>query len=160
MRCFSLGKHLAKHAQACTDRISRPTANSTETGPTSRDLQKTRKKQRERTQRAPGDARQLPKWCPSPLQRISKNRKVEMAQTRRKPRLRGKNVNKHTGKRQVSKLAFCRIWKSTREPEFGRRASRDGLWEHFGRFVCDCSSIFDRFASLWKLILKHFSGAG
>ena len=38
-----------------------------------------------------------------------------------------------TGKRQVSKLVFCRIWKSTREPEFGRRASRDGFWEHFGQ---------------------------
>ena len=31
------------------------------------------------------------------------NRKVEMSKTRRKPHFRGENVNKHTGKRQVSK---------------------------------------------------------
>ena len=46
---------LTRHAQAFTDRTSRPTPNSTETGPTSRGLRKSQKQHRERTQRAPGD---------------------------------------------------------------------------------------------------------
>ena len=52
---FLTRRTLTRHAQACTDRTSRPTSNSTETGPTSRGLPKTQKLHRERTQRAPGD---------------------------------------------------------------------------------------------------------
>ena len=37
---------------------------------------------------------------------------------------------------------------------------RDGFGEHLGRIVVDFSPMFERFASLWKIILKHFSGVG
>ena len=52
---FLTRRTLTKHAQACTDRASRPTPNRTETGPSSRGLPKSQKWHRERIQRAPGD---------------------------------------------------------------------------------------------------------
>ena len=41
---FLTRRTLTRHAQACTDRTSRPTPNTTETGPTSRGFLKTQKR--------------------------------------------------------------------------------------------------------------------
>ena len=75
-----------------------------------------------------GDARQLPKWCPSPPQKISKKGKAELLKTQRKVRIKSEHVNKHTGKRQVSKWSFSQTWKNTRAAQAVKRR----FWGGFG----------------------------
>ena len=70
----------------------------------------THKREQKRSGRAGEGARVAPETPDSyqngaqaPCRESVKNEKWKCQKTRRKPRLRGKNVNKHTGKRQVSK---------------------------------------------------------